>query len=723
MTAKTAPRTEPPHIGATGQFKALGASFGAGAADHEYLRVLKTLLANIDGIVYRCRDDAQHTLEFASQGCLAVTGYDVAELLHNAVIAFESLKHPDDQLWVAEATRLALKERRAFDLEYRLVHAGGGVRWVWDRGMGVYDAQGNVLAIEGLVHDVTSRKEAEQGLREAERRYRGLFDNALEGIFRTTLEGRYLGANPALANIYGFDSPAELIANLQNIGAQLYVDPERRREFMRIITSRGTVSGFESQVYRKNGEVIWISENARVIVEDDGLPQGYEGTVEDITDRKLYQARIEQQANFDTLTGLANRSLLEDRLKQAILTAANYNTRLAVAFIDLDRFKFINDSLGHHVGDELLKTMAARFHVCVQERDTVARLGGDEFVLLLNSPGSADEVRVVLERMLSTVTQPWLTEHGEYQITCSIGVALYPDDGADAQTLLKHADSAMYRAKDCGRNNFQFFTRELNTLMTQRLELEGKLRRALERNQFQLHYQPRVELATGKVLGAEALLRWHIPGEPLILPERFIALAEETGLIIAIGKWVLHSACAQNKAWQDLGLPPAVVSVNVSAHQFRANNFVRCVADTLKETGLDPGYLEIELTESVMHDAPALVGMLGELKRIGVHVAIDDFGTGYSSLSSLKRFPVDRLKVDRSFVEHIVSDPDDAAIVRAIIALGRNLGLKVVAEGVESAEQLQFLREHGCDEVQGYYFSRPIPPQQFALLLRGEALV
>jgi len=710
MTLNTAARAaqEP---GTSGQFMALGI--------HEYLRMLRTLLANIDGIVYRCRDDEHRTLEFASQGCLSVTGYDVAQLLQNSSIAFGSLKHPDDQLWVAEAMRLALQEQRAFDLEYRLTHADGTVRWVWDRGMGVYDAAGAVLAIEGLIHDVTSRKVAEQGLREAERRYRGLFDNALEGIFRTTMEGRYLGANPALANIYGFDSPDELIASLQNIGSQLYVDPERRREFMRIITSRGSVSGFESQVYRKNGDVIWISENARVITDDAGTLQGYEGTVEDITDRKLYQSRIEQQANFDPLTGLANRSLLQDRLRQAILTAASFSTRLAVAFIDLDRFKFINDSLGHHVGDELLKTMAARFHACVHERDTVARLGGDEFVLLLNSSGSADEVRVVLERMLNTVTQPWMTEHGEYQITCSIGVALYPDDGVDAQTLLKHADSAMYRAKDSGRNNFQFFTREINALMTERLELEGKLRRALERNQFQLHYQPRVDLATGRILGGEALIRWYIPGEHPILPERFISLAEETGLITPIGKWVLHTACAQNKAWQELGLPPIVVSVNVSARQFRANNFVRSVAETLRETGLDSRYLEIELTESVMHDAPQLVGMLGELKRIGVQVAIDDFGTGYSSLSSLKRFPVDRLKVDRSFVEHIAIDTDDAAIVRTIIALGRNLGLKVVAEGVETAEQLQFLRAHACDEVQGYYFSRPIAAQAFENLLRS----
>jgi diguanylate cyclase (GGDEF)-like protein/PAS domain S-box-containing protein len=718
MTQKNTARNDEPDSGATGQFMALGASFGVSASEHEYLRMLKTLLANIHGVVYRCRDDAHHTLEFASQGCLTVTGYDVAQLLHNQGIAFEALKHPDDQLWVAEAMRLALKERRAFDLEYRLIHADGGVRWIWDRGSGVHDAQGNVLAIEGFIHDVTSRKEAEHGLREAERRYRGLFDNALEGIFRTTLDGRYLGANPALANIYGFESPAELIAKLQNIGSQLYVDPERRQEFMRIITSRGSVAGFESQVYRKNGEVIWISENARVIFEDDGRPQGYEGTVEDITDRKLYQSRIEQQANFDPLTGLANRSLLQDRLKQAILTAATYNTRLAVAFIDLDRFKFINDSLGHHVGDELLKTMAARFLSCVKERDTVARLGGDEFVLLLNSCGSADEVRLVLEQLLAAIAQPWKGDDGDYQITCSMGVALYPDDGVDAQTLLKHADSAMYRAKDSGSNNFQFFTREINTQMTQRLELEGKLRRALERDQFQLHYQPRVDLASGSILGAEALIRWYIPGEPPILPERFIGLAEETGLITPIGKWVLRAACAQNQAWQVLGLPPIVVSVNVSARQFHSNNFVDTVTETLQETGLDPSYLEIELTESAMHDAPQLVAMLGELKRIGVHVAIDDFGTGYSSLSSLKRFPVDRLKVDRSFVEHIASDVDDAAIVRTIIALGHNLGLKVVAEGVESAEQLQFLREHACDEVQGFYFSRPLPTDQFEKLLR-----
>jgi EAL domain-containing protein (putative c-di-GMP-specific phosphodiesterase class I) len=361
--------------------------------------------------------------------------------------------------------------------------------------------------------------------------------------------------------------------------------------------------------------------------------------------------------------------------------------------------------------------MARRFSSCVRECDTVARHGGDEFVLLINGRSGPDPVRNIVERMLALVAQPWVIEQGEFHVTCSIGVALFPEDGNDPQELLKHADSAMYRAKESGRNTFQFFTRELNALMTERLELESKLRRALERRQFQLFYQPRIELSTGRIVGAEALLRWNIPKIGTILPERFIPLAEETGLIAPIGRWVLQAAAAQNKAWQDAGLPPIVVSVNVSARQFRADNLERTVAEALKSSGLEARYLEIELTESVvMHDAPQLGTMLDELKAIGVHVAIDDFGTGYSSLTYLKRFPVDRLKVDRSFVENLATDTDDATIVRTIINLGHNFGLKVVAEGVEDPDQIDFLRRHHCDEVQGYYFSRPVPAEQFAEL-------
>ncbi len=686
----------------------------------ETARMFKTLLGNLDGMVYRCRDDESWTMEFVSEGCRRLTGYDASDLLLNNRLSYESLTHPDDRRRIREEIANGLQLLQRFDTEYRILHASGEVRWVWERGAGVYNEAGDLIAIEGIIQDITERKSSSQALREAERRYYSLFENAIEGIFRTTLDGQYLDANPALARIYGFESAQELIAKLKDIRHQLYVDPSRRDEFMGLIKARGVVANFEAQIYRKNGEVIWISENARAVHDPDGHVICYEGTVEDITERKLYQARIEQQANYDTLTGLANRSLLHDRLQQAILSAANYGTRLAVVFVDLDRFKFINDSLGHHVGDELLRAMAERLKQSVRESDTVARLGGDEFVLLINGQRDPDAVAVVLERMLSDISQPWTIPQGDFNVTCSIGVALYPDDGDTAETLLKHADTAMYRAKEKGRNNFQFFTAELNALITQRLELENKLRRALERQQFELHYQPRVDMQSRKIVAAEALIRWQVSEHEIVPPSRFIPIAEEIGLIAPIGKWVLRTACEQNKAWQDAGIPPFVMSVNVSARQFRQENFVQIVADVLRETALDACYLEIELTESaVMHDAEQFIAMLGELNDLGVQIALDDFGTGYSSLSYLKRLPVDRLKVDRSFVQDIATDADDATIVRTIVALGHNLGLKVVAEGVENEQQLEFLRDNQCDELQGYYFAKPMSASDFARAVFG----
>jgi diguanylate cyclase (GGDEF)-like protein/PAS domain S-box-containing protein len=682
-------------------------------------RMLRTLLGNLDGMVYRCRDDASWTMEFISAGCRNLTGYDPDDLLLNNRLSYESITHPDDRPRIREEVRSGLTLRNRFDCEYRILHANGEIRWVWERGAGILDERGELIAIEGFVQDITERKESHQALREAERRYYNLFENAIEGIFRTTLDGKYIDANPALARIYGFASPAELMESLRDIRNELYVHAERRDEFMKLIMTHGTVSGFESQVYRKNGDVIWISENARAVCDDAGVLVCYEGTVEDVTERKLYQTRIEQQANYDTLTGLANRSLLNDRLVQAIHAASSYGTRLAVVFVDLDRFKYINDSLGHHVGDELLRAMAERLKATVREGDTVARLGGDEFVLLINGHGDPETVATVLERMLSEISQPWTIPQGDFNVTCSIGVALYPDDGKSAATLLKHADSAMYRAKDKGRNNFQFFTAELNALITERLELENKLRRALERDQFTLQYQPRVDMRTRKTVGVEALLRWNLPEQGLVPPSRFIPVAEEIGLIVPIGKWVLRTACEQAMAWRRLGLPQTIMSVNVSARQFRQDSLVTTIAEVLRETGLEPPCLEIEITEStVMHDAEQFISMLGELNDLGVQIALDDFGTGYSSLSYLKRFPVDRLKVDRSFVQDIVTDADDATIVRTIIALGHNLGLKVVAEGVENEQQTQFLCENLCDELQGFYFCKPMNAVELAAYMR-----
>jgi diguanylate cyclase (GGDEF)-like protein/PAS domain S-box-containing protein len=676
---------------------------------HDTGRMLKTLLGNLDGMVYRCRDDVHWTMEFISDGCRRLTGHEPSDLLLNNRLSYDSLIHADDRDRVRTEVREGLQLRGRFDTEYRIRHASGEMRWVWESGTGIFDDAGDLIAIEGIIQDITARKESSQALREAERRYYNLFENAIEGIFRTTVDGQYLDANPALARIYGFDSPFDLITSLKDIGNQLYVDPSTRETFTALVRARGSVSGFESQVYRRSGEIIWISENARAVFDEDAELVCYEGTVEDITERKLYQARIEQQANYDTLTGLANRSLLNDRLQTAIRTAAGYGTRLAVVFVDLDRFKFINDSLGHHVGDELLRAMAERLKSSVRDSDTVARLGGDEFVLLINGHREPDAVAAVLERMLSDISQPWTIPQGDFNVTCSMGVALFPDDGDNADTLLKHADSAMYRAKEKGRNNFQFFTAELNALIRERFELENKLRRALERRQFSLQYQPRIDLRTGRVVGVESLLRWHAGGIEVARPAQFVPVAEEIGLIVPIGKWVLETACAQNKAWQNAGLPPVVISVNVSPRQFRHDGLIQTISEILATTGLDARYLEIELTESaVMHDAEQFIAMLTELKRLGVSISLDDFGTGYSSLSYLKRFPVDRLKVDRSFVLDIATDSDDATIVKAIIALGHNLGLKVVAEGVETAEQLEFLLVNQCDELQGFYFGAPM---------------
>jgi diguanylate cyclase (GGDEF)-like protein/PAS domain S-box-containing protein len=682
--------------------------------------MFEALLANLDGMVYRCRDDAEWTMEFVSEGCARLTGYAPEDLLLNGRLSYEELTHPDDRRRVREAIDAAVAAHRRFHIEYRIQHADGRVRWVWERGGGVYDASGRVIAIEGIVEDTTARVEAEHALREAERRYRSLFDNALEGIFRTTPDGRYLDANPALARIYGFATPQELVESLRDITTQLYVDAGRREEFMRIVKTRGEISGFESRVYRKNGDVIWISENARAVFDDEGRVLHYEGTVEDITERRESHARIEQQANYDSLTGLANRSLLNDRLQQAIYSAASYGARLAVVFVDLDRFKYINDTLGHDVGDRLLQVMAERFKAAVAESDTVARLGGDEFVLLLHGQSGPETVTTILERLLPMISAPLRYGQSDLEVTCSIGVALYPDDGADPATLLKHADSAMYRAKEQGRNNYQFFTEDLNRAIKERFELESQLRRALDRGQFELHYQPRVDMATRRIIGAEALIRWHLPEGGMVPPATFIPVAEEIGLVGPISEWVLSTACAQNKRWLDAGLP-CTVSVNISPQQFRGDSLVPLIARVVGETGIDPSSLEIEITEStVMHSGERMIETLHAIKELGVHIAIDDFGTGYSSLSYLKRFPVDRLKVDRSFVQHL-ADADDAVIVRAIIALGHNLGLKVLAEGVETDEQLEFLRSNGCDELQGYFFSEPLSAWQMTKLLERSA--
>jgi diguanylate cyclase (GGDEF)-like protein len=430
------------------------------------------------------------------------------------------------------------------------------------------------------------------------------------------------------------------------------------------------------------------------------------------------QAEREHLAAHDALTGLVNRLTLDDRLQQAINYAERYQGRVCVALIDLDRFKLINDTLGHHAGDALLQQVAGRLIQCVRESDTVARLGGDEFVLVLFERDGEGLSASAARRILHKLAQPYVLDGREFNITCSIGLSLYPVDGDDAETLLKHADAAMYRAKESGRNGFCFYTPEMHSEMMRRLTLESELRQALEHEQFELYYQPQVDLTCGEVAGLEALIRWRHPQHGLVSPAQFIGLAEETGLIVPIGEWVLHAACRQSRAWQQAGLPAVPVAVNLSAKQFMLPDIDAVVGRALAGSGLAPGLLELELTESLSMDCPErTIPIMRAFKSMGVQLAIDDFGTGYSNLTYLKHFPVDRLKLDKSFVNDIVDNRDDEAIARAVVDMAHCLRLNVLAEGVETIDQLWVLVNLGCRYVQGYLFSRPLPPDECARVL------
>jgi len=436
-------------------------------------------------------------------------------------------------------------------------------------------------------------------------------------------------------------------------------------------------------------------------------------------ERKRYQVQLEHQANYDALTGLPNRNLLHDRLRQTVYSQRNPRN-IAVVFMDLDHFKFVNDSLGHSTGDKLLKGMGDRLRAVLREGDTVGRVGGDEFVLILNDQSNEEIIYRAMQRITAKVAEPITIDGKELYVTCSAGISLYPQDGRDVDTLLKNADAAMYRAKEHGRSNFQFYTSEMNERVNDRLALEHALRRALERKEFMLHYQQKVDLRAGSIIGAEALVRWSHPEWGLVRPARFIPIAEETGLIVQLGEWVIHEAARQTRAWLDEGLNPGIVSVNLSARQFRAEGLVRTVSRILQETGLDPSMLEMELTESmVMHNVEAAIATLQGLKSLGVSLSVDDFGTGYSSLSYLKDLPIDTLKIDRSFVRDIRggAEAEDGVLAQAIISLGHALHLKVIAEGVETDAQLHFLKRHGCDQVQGFLYGEPIPPEQYSELL------
>ncbi len=475
-------------------------------------------------------------------------------------------------------------------------------------------------------------------------------------------------------------------------------------------------------VYRINsltdGEIV-VNSQGEVEFDKAGRVQLVAGTTLDITARIRAESEIQQLINYDNLTGLPNRSMLHDRLRLAIAQAARDQKLVGVLLLDLDRFKGINEALGHRAGDKLLKTVAKRLSACVRESDTLARLGGDEFVAILIGVASEDGITTVAKKILGLIAEPVYIEGHEIYTSGSIGIAVYPMDGDDSHTLLKHADLAMYQAKDLDRNNFQFFSRDMNIKVLERMMLENSMRKALEREEFFLVYQPQVDVRTGQITGMEALLRWQHPDLGLLGPDKFIYLAEETGFIIPLGEWVLRTACRQNKAWQDEGLMPIRVAVNLSAKQFGQQRLDETIAAILLETWLEPQWLEVEITESaIMKNAERNASMLRKLRDMGISLSIDDFGTGYSSLSYLKHFPITRLKIDRSFVRDITTNKDDAAIAEIIIAMAQTLKLQVIAEGVETRAQMEMLSFRDCVEMQGYLFSRPVRAEEIVRLIR-----
>ncbi len=567
-------------------------------------------------------------------------------------------------------------------------------------------------------------EKANEELRESAEKYRTIFEDALIGMFQVSPAGRPLSVNRTMARIFGYDSPEHFLSTITSIGHQALVDPNQVLAWKGTLEQTGAACGIEAEIHCCGGTKKWISLNVRAVRDIRGRITQYEGTAEDVTIRKGAEQRMQFLAYYDALTRLPNRTLFDVQLIDA-LAAARWNQRkAALLLLELDRFKIINDSLGHSFGDRLLQEIAERIKVGVGDQGVVARVGGDEFAILLSNVADDSDAALIARSVIAELNGKFSFLGHSLNITCNIGISMFPTNGADAQAIRENADVALYSAREDGPNKFRFFTEEMNVQILERLTLENSLGLALDRNELFLVYQPQVDMRTGTITGLEALLRWQHPQMGLVPPARFIGVAENSGMIVRIGEWVLRTACAQAKKWQDAGLPAVPVAVNVSAVQFRQQGFPDLVRGVLTSTGLEPKYLELELTESLLLDnADVMFTILQELREMGVKLAIDDFGTGYSSLGYLRQFQVNRLKIDRSFVKDVAINPDDAAITTAIINMAKALNLEVLAEGVETEAQISFLRGQHCFEIQGYYFSKPVDVDKIVEQLKGVSML
>jgi diguanylate cyclase (GGDEF)-like protein/PAS domain S-box-containing protein len=578
------------------------------------------------------------------------------------------------------------------------------------------DETGTVTGIWRILRDQTERRAAAARMELAAR----VLDATQEAILVTNGDLDVVSVNPAFCDITGYTAEEIVGQSVSLLRSPQVADADYDAVYGRIMADADWQG--EQPLRRRDGSSFIAALQVNSIRDLTGRVLNIVVLIRDVTADKATQARILHLARFDPLTGLPNRAYFQELVEEALQAARRRSERCALVFVDLDHFKTVNDSLGHAVGDALLKEVAARLTDAIRAGDTAGRLGGDEFVVLMRDVITPQDASLLARRVLERLAGPAEIAGNPLVVTPSLGIALFPDDGEDYDTLTRNADAAMYHAKERGRNNFQFYAAEMNARAVETLSVEAQLRGALERREFALHYQPQVDLKSGRIVGVEALLRWRHPEWGDVPPDRFIPVAEERGLIGPIGDWVLHEACRQAVAWQRAGLPPIVMAVNISAPQFYKQDLPTEVAAVLNETGLEARWLELEVTESLlMQDVEAIIPVMNALKQMGVGIGIDDFGTGYSSLGYLKRFKAGKLKIDRSFVADLPGDPDDCAITRAVIALGRSMNLKVIAEGVERPDQWAFLRDEGCDEAQGFLIARGLPPEALhAMLARGQ---
>lgn len=792
-------------------------------------RKVNTLLSNLPGMAYRCLNDACWSMEFVSEGCRSLTGYDADQLQFNRDVAFADLIEDDDREEVVEGIARSVQADEHFEIIYRIRRRDGELRWVWEQGRSVPGSDHKEQRLEGFITDITDRKIAEQKLADAEvewmqavdhfdhavylldfdhrlvranRRFyqmldldpveseglpiaelwhgnmphppcpicealehdlegpvvleaddlnnpvgvpievsvklirdsqgipssvlmslvdlrssrkieerlrlsASVFENTTEGVMVTDPNGSILEVNHAFCDILGYS-----LEEVREKSPGMFQSGRHDQAFYEAMWSTLMETGrWRGEIWnrRKGGGVVPLWQTINGVFDDDNQLTHFVSVFSDISQIKQSQDQLDYLAHHDALTDMPNRLLLSERLNQAVRHAQRRDTQLAVIFLDLDHFKNINDSMGHPAGDKLLKKVASILQDCVREDDTVARLGGDEFVLLMEDVLGPEQVVTVAQKLLERFRQPLEFDRTTIIVTASLGICLYPDDGGSADELLRNADAAMYRAKEEGRNTYQFYTEELTQKAYQRVLVENDLRLALERNELILVYQPQISLDTGNIIGVEALLRWNHSDLGIILPGNFIEIAEESGLILPIGEWVLHEACRQAKLWLQHGVRIGRIAVNVSGRQIQRGTLVGQVSHALQKTGLPPELLELEITENfIMQHAQMAIDQLEELRNLGVNLAIDDFGTGYSSLSYLKQLPIHKLKIDRSFIRDIPEDADDMAISRAIIAMSKEMGMISIAEGVETRAQAEYLKNEGCNEAQGYLFSHPI---------------